>query len=144
MQAITHIEPGQRLLINKQAQGQLGGLSAIFLLGMAVNLIGLPSQTTGSAKTVATILLVLHILIGLGLVGGGISTILKSRSSMFLKQARIGLIVIVLTFLCGVMDVNTKSNWWSYAMSVGFMAGLWVYGMLFIKTYTMNINPNQK
>lgn len=136
MQAITHVESGQRLLINKQARGQLGGLSAIFLLGMAVNLIGLPSQTTGSAKTVATVLLVLHILIGLGLVAGGISTILKARSSMFLKQARIGLVVIVLTFLCGIMNVNTKSNWWSYAMSVGFMVVFWVYGILFIKTYT--------
>jgi hypothetical protein len=136
MQTMQQAVPNQGPNINKQARGQLGGLSAIFLLGMAVNLIGLPSETAGGTKTITTILLALHVLIGFGLIAGGISMVLRTKESALLKQAQVGLAAIILTFICGVIDVKTKSDWWSYAMSVGFMASLWAYIMLFVKTWT--------
>jgi len=133
MQTKTHNNSSQRLLIKKQARDQLGGLSVMFLLGMAVNLIGLPSETKGSIQTITTILVGLHALLGIGLIAGSILTVLRAKSSVFLKLALIGLVIIVFTFFCGVMTLNTENNWWSYAMSVGFLASFWIYGVLFVK-----------
>jgi hypothetical protein len=134
MQTIAHNDVKQRLRINKRARDQLGGLTVMFLLGMSVTLIGLPSEAAGMAKTATTILLGLHILVGTGLVAGSILTLLRARSSGFLKPAWIGLTAVALTFLCGVMTAATESNWWSYAMAVGFIANFWIYGALFVKT----------
>jgi len=124
----------QNRYINKQARDQLGGLTIMFLLGMGVNLIGLPSEVTGAAKTATSILLGLHILIGLSLVAGSITAVLRARRSIFQKFARTGLIAVAATFFSGVMTFATKSNWWSYAMSIGFIANFWIYGLLFFKT----------
>ncbi len=120
--------------IHKQARDQIGGLTLMFLLGMSVNLIGLPAEVDGGEKTVTSIFLALHALIGLGLVIGSISVVLRAKSSTFIKHAWLGFATIVLTFLCGVMTLRTGSNWWSYAMATGFIANFWIYGMLFIKT----------
>lgn len=120
--------------INKQARDQLFGLTVMFLLGMGVNLIGLPSQVTGGEQTATSILLSLHVLIGLSLVAGSIVTVVRTKSSDFTKLAWIGLITILVTLLCGVMTAVTGSNWWSYGMSIGFIANFWIYGMLFVKT----------
>jgi len=134
MQSIAHKYSNQKFPVNKQARDQLGGLSVMFLLGMGVNLIGLPSETSGSTNTVTTILLGLHMLIGISLIAGGIITVFRARSSTFLKVTWTGLVAIVLTFFCGIMTLNTKNNWWSYAMSIGFIASFWIYGLLFVKT----------
>ena len=120
--------------VHRQARDEMSGLSLTFLLGMGVNLIGLPSETNGSANTTTTILLGLHILIGLGLVLGAVFAFVKARKTTFKSHALIGLISIALTFIAGAMTVSTKSNWWSYAMSVGFISDLWIYGTLFMKT----------
>lgn len=127
-------KPNQIYRINKQARDQLGGLTAMFLLGMGVNLIGLPSQTTGGANTATSIILSLHVLVALGLFAGAIVTVMRARSSVYVKQTSIGLAAIILTFSCGVMTVATESNWWSYGMSIGFIASFWIYGLLFIRT----------
>ncbi|HSW77254.1 MAG TPA: hypothetical protein VLG36_00470 [Candidatus Chromulinivoraceae bacterium] len=120
--------------INKQARDQLLGLTAMFLLGMGVNLIGLPSEVTGGQQTATSILLSLHVLIGLSLVAGSIVTVVRAKSSDFMKLAWIGLATILITLLCGIMTAATESNWWSYGMSIGFIANFWIYGALFVKT----------
>jgi len=119
--------------ISKQARDQLGGLTAMFLLGMGVNLIGLPSETTGGANTATSIILSLHVLIGLSLIAGSIVTVVRARSSAFYTHAWVGLATIFLTFVCGAMTVITSSDWWSYVMSLGFIANFWIYGALFMK-----------
>jgi len=68
----------QNQRINKQARDQILGLTAMFLLGMGVNLIGLPSQVAGGAQTATSILLSLHALIGLSLVAGSIVTVVRA------------------------------------------------------------------
>jgi len=52
------------------ARHQVTGLAAQFLLGMAVNLLGLPSQAKGAAHTATTVSLAAHVLITLGLLAG--------------------------------------------------------------------------
>jgi hypothetical protein len=106
----------------------------MFLLGMGVNLIGVPSEVSGAAKTATSILLGLHMLIGLGLLVGSIAIVIKGRSSAFVRQIWFGLLTIIITIFCGVMTVATKSNWWSYGMSIGFIANFWIYGLLLFKT----------
>ena len=130
--ARSGLEP--RLRINEQARDQLGGLTAMFLLGMGVNLIGLPSETTGTAQTATSILLGLHVVVGIALVAGGAVTVLRARGSAFLRQAWLGLTAVVLTFVCGAITVSTGSALWSYAMSVGFIGSFWIYGALFVGT----------
>ena len=122
--------------INRQARDQLGGLTLIFLLGMAVNLIGLPSEVTGGAQTATSVLLSLHILVAIGLclVAGSVVTVLRARGSSFLRLAAIGLAVIALTFVCGVITVSTGDARWSYAMSVGFIASFWICGLVIVRT----------
>lgn len=120
--------------INRQARDQLGGLTLIFLLGMAVNLIGLPSEVTGGAQTATSVLLSLHILVAIGLVAGSVVTVIRARGSSFLRLAAIGLAAIALTLVCGVITVSTGDARWSYAMSVGFIASFWIYGLVFVRT----------
>lgn len=120
--------------INKQTRDQLGGLTAMFLLGMGVNLIGLPSQVTGGANTATSIILSLHVLIAFGLLAGATVTVIRAKTSVYMKQSWIGLAAIILTFSFGVMTVATENNWWSYAMSIGFIVSFWIYGLLFVKT----------
>ena len=52
------------------ARHQVMGLASAFLLGMAVNLIGLPAETSGAAHLASIAFLAAHALIGLGLVIG--------------------------------------------------------------------------
>jgi hypothetical protein len=59
-----------RMNMRREARNQLVFLSAQFLLGMAVNLIGQPSETTGAAHAVSTVLLGLHAVVAIGLVAG--------------------------------------------------------------------------
>ncbi len=124
----------KRSSVHKQSRDQLSGLSIMFLLGMAVNLIGLPSEVDGGAKIATRIFLILHGIIGLSLAIGAISVVARARNSSYAQAARIGLVTIVLTVVCGILTAITKSNWWSYAMAVGFLADFWIYGLLFIKT----------
>jgi carbonic anhydrase/acetyltransferase-like protein (isoleucine patch superfamily) len=46
------------------------GLTVQFLLGMAVNLIGQPAQTTGDARIASTVFLATHALVSVGMVIG--------------------------------------------------------------------------
>jgi hypothetical protein len=54
------------------ARHQIMGLAIQFLLGMAVNLLGLPSQARGTAHTATTVFLAAHVLITLGLRVGAV------------------------------------------------------------------------
>ena len=61
------------------ASRQVMALSAQFLIGMALALIGQPSQTTGTAHTVSEALLGLHILVAAGLIAAAAQIIRLAR-----------------------------------------------------------------
>ena len=49
-------------VVRHLARHQVMGLTSVFLLGMAVNLIGLPAETTGAAHVASTAFLAAHAL----------------------------------------------------------------------------------
>jgi hypothetical protein len=116
------------------ASRQVMALSAQFLIGMALALIGQPSQTTGAAHTASEVLLGLHILVAVGLIAAAVQAILLTRGSDRQRQlAYGGAAAIVLTSGTGVLTVITKNNWWSYAMAAGFITSLLVYVSLLVQ-----------
>jgi peptidoglycan/LPS O-acetylase OafA/YrhL len=119
----------------KQVRGQVMALITMFLLGMGVNLIGLPSETTGGWKVTTTVLVSLHALIALGLAIGAIRVFLlaKAADPRTRQLATYGLIAIAATIVAGIATLSTKNNWWSYAMAVGFVAALLIYGALLLQ-----------
>ena len=113
---------------------QVMGLTSVFLLGMAVNLIGLPSQTSAGAHLASIAFLAAHTLIGLGLV---IGTVLVLRAAARLggrwrTRAIAGTAAIAVAVAAGILTLVAKSNWWSYAMAAGFIAALLAHGSLLL------------
>jgi len=112
---------------------------------MAVNLIGQPSQTTGAAPAVSTVLLGLHALVAIGLVAGAVMVIRAAHSGGGRPRqfARSGAVLIGLTAVAGVMTAITKSNWWSYGMATGFIASMLLYGILPVRAQGPAPRPQQ-
>jgi heme A synthase len=134
-----------RMDMRREARIQLVFLSAQFLLGMAVNLIGQPSQTTGAARAVSTVLLGLHVVVAIGLVFGAVMVIRAARGGGDRPRqlARSGAVLIGLTVIAGVMTVITNNNWWSYTMAVGFIASVLLYGSLLVWAQSPPPQPEQ-
>ena len=117
------------------ARHQIAGLTGEFLLGMAANLTGQPSQASGDARIASLAFLAAHGLIALGLVVGA-ALLLRAAAragGWRLRQAAGGAGVITVTMAAGVLTMLTASNWWSYAMSAGFISAFLIYGRLLIR-----------
>jgi hypothetical protein len=125
--------------LSKRSFAQIGMLTAELLLGMAVNLIGVPSQTTGGAQAATTIFLSLHVLIGIGLIVGSLLTVRLALKAgpQFIRLAWAGVVLIALTFIAGALTMATNNNWLSYLMAVGFMASLLLYGALLVNARSL-------
>ncbi len=118
----------------KRAVAQVGMLSAQFLLGMAVNLIGLPKETSGLSKGATTVFLSIHGIVGLALLMGSLLAVRRARSVSphFVRDAWIGVGLVVFTLVAGLLTLFQDNNWWSYLMAVGFLAALLLYGAMFV------------
>jgi len=134
-----------RMNMRREARNQLVFLSAQFLLGMAVNLIGQPSETTGAVHAVSTVLLGLHVVVAIGLVAGAVMVIRAARGGGDRPRqlGRSGAVLIGLTVIGGVMTVITKNNWWSYAMAAGFIASVLLYVGLLVWAQSLPPTPEQ-
>jgi peptidoglycan/LPS O-acetylase OafA/YrhL len=124
--------PADLTKVRHLARHQIMGLTGTFLLGMAVNLIGLPSQTSGGAHIASLAFLAAHVLIALGMVLGAVMLLraIPDKRTTWRKQAVLGAAAISVTTAAGVLTLLTKSNWWSYAMAAGFITALLTYGSI--------------
>jgi len=125
--------PG-RTGVRHLARHMVMGLTVQFLLGMAVNLLGLPSQATGAARAASTVFLVAHVVIALGMAAGAVMVIRAGagpRSRWRLETW--GAAAIAVTIAAGILTMVTKSNWWSYVLALGFIASLLTYGGLLVR-----------
>ncbi|WP_158866804.1 hypothetical protein [Leifsonia sp. AG29] len=124
MSALTESAEG----LTRRAREALGTLAAQFLLGIGANLVGTPEENPGAAGVVAGILLGLHALVGIGLVVVAVRVWLATRRAGIAHRAGLwALIVILLTFVAGVVTMFTDSGWASFLMSVGFVAAAALY-----------------
>jgi hypothetical protein len=127
------------------ARHMVMGLTVQFLLGMAVTLIGQPSQTTGDARIASTVFLAAHVLVSAGMVIGAAQAVRAAAylGSPWRSLAIWGAAAIAATLAAGVLTTITKSNWWSYAMATGFIASLLTYGSLLLPARTPAPHPNE-
>ena len=123
----------RRTVVRHLASRQVMALSAQFLIGMALALIGQPSQTTGTAHTISEALLGLHILVAAGLIAAAAQIIRLARGDRQRRLAYGGAAAIVLTIGAGVLTVITNNNWLPYAMAAGFITSLLVYVSLLVQ-----------
>lgn len=123
--------------LKSNARGQLSMLLAQFLAGIAVNLIGMPSETSGFPRIATSILLGIHILVAIGLVVGAIRAIPQCAriEPPAAGLAWWGLIAVVITFAAGVLTlaVHVGTGWFSYVMAAGATGSLIVYGLLYLR-----------
>lgn len=119
----------------RPARHMIMGLSAQFLLGMGLSLIGQPAETTGAAHAVGNVLLTLHVLLGAGLVVNAVMVlgVARTGSDPQRRQARWSTGTIALTFAAGALTLMTRSDWWSYAMATGFITSLGLYVNLLVQ-----------
>ena len=114
---------------------QVMGLAVQFLLGMAVNLLGLPAETTGAAHAATIAFLAAHIVVSAGMLAGAFMVVRAAARAgdRWRRLAIWGAAAIVATIAAGILTLITNSNWWSYAMAVGFIASLLVYGGILVR-----------
>jgi xanthine/uracil permease len=125
--------------LRRRARNQLIMLSAQFLLGMAVNLLGMPGEVgSNPAKAASYALTALHVLIGIGLLVGAVLTIRRALGwgRPIVRLAVFGGVSVGVAFAAGILTMAPGGDWWSYLMAVGFMAALVLYGLLYLHTYT--------
>ena len=110
------------------------GLASVFLLGMAVILIGLPAETSGAAHLASIAFLAAHALIGLGLVIGTVPLLRAAArlGGLWRRRAITGAAAIAVGVVADILTLITKNNWWSYTMAVGFIAALLAHGGLLL------------
>lgn len=121
--------------LNVKLRSQFGMLTAMFLLGMAVNLIGLPDEATGFWRTASICLLVLHVLVAIGLIVGAVQirTLSEKAGAPFRTFGMVGSAGVGVAFLGGILTMATHgNNWWSYVMAVGFISAMIGYGRLWV------------
>jgi hypothetical protein len=124
------------LALRSNARGQLAMLIAQILFGMAVNLIGSPSEAGGAGKIATSIFLGLHVLVAIGLIVGAIRAIPQAAKIGASERnlAWISGVVVLITFAAGVLTLTSGSNWWSYLMAAGASATIVTYGILYVRT----------
>lgn len=122
-----------RNALRTRARGVLTGLLAQLILGMAVNLLGLPGETTGAARIATSVSLILHVLIAVVLVVAAVLTALIAGRTEPRHPGLgwIGFAVIIVTFAAGVLTMMTNSGWLSFIMAAGTTASLVIYGILY-------------
>lgn len=126
--------------LRRRSREALTALAAQFLLGMAANLIGEPEG--GFATVVSWIVLILHILIGIGLIVISIRLFLAAqKAGAGQRLALWGIIVIAVTFLAGVATIVLDSDWASYVMAAGFLGAAVLYGGTFFASYHLENAP---
>ena len=143
--AAGRARPAGHAEVRHLARHMVIGLTVQFLLGMAVNLIGQPAETTGDARIASTVFLAAHVLVSAGMVIGAAQAVRAAAhlGGPWRRAAIWGAAAIAATVAAGVLTTITKSNWWSYAMAAGFIASLLIYGSLLLPARAPALHPEE-
>jgi hypothetical protein len=125
--------------LRRRSLEALYALSVQFLLGMAFNLIGDP--TNSALAVVGIVLISLHILVGIGIIVVAVRLLLSARKARLgQREALWALVILAVTFLAGVGTMVLEAEalggeWLSYLMAAGFLAG----AALYVRTYVIGV-----
>ena len=136
--AETALNPDRKSKLGElrgRVRAQIAMLVAIFLLGMAVALIGDREATW--AKVSKGILLGLHVLVAIGLIVGAILTmrIVMKLGGKLLRTARVASLGVGVGVIGGLLTLGAPwGDLWSYVMAVGFIVAFLFNGFLYMQT----------
>ncbi|MDR6971917.1 hypothetical protein [Leifsonia shinshuensis] len=126
--------------LRRRSREALVALAVQYLLGMAANLIGKPDSAL--VGVIDTIIVILHVLVAVGLIVVAIRALLAARAAGVGRRLTLwALVVIVLTFLAGVLTITLGSDWASYAMATGFLIAAALYAGTFLASYRAEPAP---
>jgi hypothetical protein len=109
----------------RRSREALSALAVEFLLGMAVNLL---PDDGAAGQVLHPIVLALHVLVGIGVVVVAVRLLVVARQEdVAAREAAWTLVVVVATFIAGVLTVVLQSEWLSFAMAAGFLASTLMY-----------------
>jgi hypothetical protein len=135
------IEPGvTRDRLHRRSREALSALAVQYLLGIGANLIGPPSEATGSGRVVASVVLGLHALVGIGVLVVAVRVWRAALAQRAAERTAVwALVILALTFLAGIGTMLTDNGWLSFLMAVGFVAAAGLY----IRTYLEAGRPSR-
>ncbi|MCU1475135.1 hypothetical protein [Amnibacterium sp.] len=120
----------------RRSREALSALAVEFLLGMSVNL--LPDD--GAARLIRSIVLGLHVLIGIGIVIVAARLLAVARQEgLARREAAWGLAVVTATLVDGVLTVLLDSGWLSFVMAAGFLAAT----LLYVRTLLVGVTARR-
>ncbi|SEA42484.1 hypothetical protein [Leifsonia sp. 21MFCrub1.1] len=135
MSASAAVSPAAHL--RRRSREALAALAVQYLLGMAANLIGEPDSTF--LRVVDAIIIILHVLIAIGLVVVSVRVLLAARAAGVGERLAVwGLVVMVISFLAGVLTISIGSDWASYVMAAGFLVAAALYAGTFLASYRLD------
>jgi len=124
-----------KLSIDKQASGLKIGLALQFILGIYINLfVHFPENADAKANwnfAQHSWIVLLHILIGTILLINAtvlLVRVYRLKLNLWKLPAIVGLIGIVIAWLSGEQFVTTQQDGWSFAMALGFVLAVSIYG----------------
>jgi len=124
---------GHLVSVERQVQGMLGGLSAQFVLGLALATVaGYDADTHTGNHAVYQIVLTLHSLLAIGLLVGSILLVraVIKQTPKLMGLAVTGLVAIIVSFVAGLARLSVDAEWLTFIMGTGFIVAISVYGRL--------------
>jgi hypothetical protein len=113
-------------LLRRRSREALTALAVEFVLGMSVNL--LPDDGSGAVRVLRSVVLGLHVLVGIGIVIVAVRVLLAARrQAVGATEALWALVAAAITFVAGVLTIVLHSDWFSFLMAVGFLATAALY-----------------
>jgi hypothetical protein len=122
------VAPAGQDRLARTSREALGAMGVQYLLGIGTNLIGPPDENSSVGVIAGGIVGALHVLVGVGLIVVGVRVLRAARGQGVGGRAALwALAITIVTFLCGVGTVLVGSEWLSFLMAVGWLAGAALY-----------------
>lgn len=124
-------------LLHRRSREALSALAVEFVLGMGVNL--LPDDDSAAVRVLRSVVLGLHVLVAIGIVIVAVRVLLAARrQGIGATEALWALVAAAVTFVAGVLTILVHSDWFSFAMALGFL----VTAVLYVRTLLISGRTN--
>jgi hypothetical protein len=124
-------------VIEKSLQRMLGGLSVQFVLGLALATVAAyDSGTHTGSQALYQLFLLLHMLVGLGLLAGSIALLVatRKRAPRLTGRAVVGLCAMLVSIVTGLARISVDGEWLTFLMGTGFIVAISLYSQMLIET----------